>query len=101
MAIFPCHPAKKTTVQMWDNSTWKSINPEDLNSLKLKNIPQNDVSNEKNLVFTPMKYMGGIQSILLNFQIRIRFFRFELKFLTYRLWTRVWKNGCGDDKPFK
>lgn len=58
MAIFPCHASKKTTINLWNKNQWKKISPEDLNGLKMKDIPD-DTSHEKNLVFTPMKYMGG------------------------------------------
>lgn len=64
MAIFPCHASKKTTIKLWENNKWKSINQEDLNNLKIKDVVE-DTSDNKNLVFTPMKYMGGRHIILL------------------------------------
>jgi hypothetical protein len=58
LAIFPCHPATKTVIKVWDGTTWKDVQVEELNSLRIGNVTEVSESSKK-LVFTPMKYMGG------------------------------------------
>ncbi|CAL8074745.1 unnamed protein product [Orchesella dallaii] len=58
LALFPCHLAKETNVRIWNVTGWNLISPEEINSLKVMDIPTVDVE-QKKLIFTPMKYMGG------------------------------------------
>lgn len=59
LALFPCHLSKETSVNLWNVTAWTSIKAEDFNALKVSDVPSVDVL-DRNLIFTPMKYMGGM-----------------------------------------
>lgn len=58
VAAFPCHPSRNTTVELWRNGTWSGIEHTSLNTLKFSDIPAGH-PNDLNLIFTPIKYLGG------------------------------------------
>lgn len=60
LALFPCHLSKTTNINIWNVTTWSTIHPEGFNSLKIIDIPTM-TDEEPKLIFTPIKYMGGMQ----------------------------------------
>jgi hypothetical protein len=61
IGIFPCHPASRTSLEIWKNGKWAEVDYKTINSLKVSDIPEGKES-DLNLVFSPVKYMGGKRS---------------------------------------
>lgn len=66
LALFPCHLSKEVNIKVWNVSSWSSLDPENFNNLKVVDIPTITIENPQ-LIFTPVKYMGGNKKFLTTF----------------------------------
>ena len=96
LAIFPCHPATKSEVLVWNGKAWEKLGTE-INYMRVADLPS--VEGPPDLVFTPLKYMGGeflLRTVplllpLLPFRVQIVITSF---FNHLRLWTGVRNSDC-------